>query len=112
MIALVGLVEDLSEPGGASTDTDALAGLEKLASGRYVSLVGGIRSSPTTHFAATCMRLVSSTDEVSYHMIEAVHAALKLRQGPALEAAAGGLAAMEDVTPARALSIWYPHLRR
>lgn len=129
MLALVGLVEDLSKSGGASveftlndatgrlrvrfyvTEPGALAGLEELASGRYVSLVGGVRSSPTAHFAATCMRLVSSADEVSYHMIEAAHAALKLRQGSTLEpstpapkrqAVAESLGAMEDITPAKA----------
>lgn len=128
MLALVGLVEDLSKPGGASveftlndatgrlraryyvTEPGALAGLEELAPGRYVSLVGSVRSSPTAHFAVTCMRLVSSADEVSYHMIEAAHAALKLRKGSALEpatpapkrAVAESLGAMEDVTPAKA----------
>ena len=91
-------------------DTDAVADLKALASGCYVSLLGDIRSPPKPYFAATCMRLVPGTDEMSYHMIEAVHAALTLRQGPAIEAAAAGLAAMEDVVPAKALADLVPAL--
>ena len=42
-------------------------------------MFGNVRTSPTKHFVATGMRLVESMDEVSYHMIESAHAALKLQ---------------------------------
>jgi len=48
--------------------------------GKYVCVVGNARSAPALHFAVTFMRLVSSPDEVSHHMIEAAHAALKLKK--------------------------------
>jgi len=63
-----------------------LAGLEP---GRYVSLFGAVRTAPEVHFAAAGMSLVRSVDEVSYHMIEAAYAALRLQRGSA-----------EAVTPA------------
>lgn len=52
--------------------------LKDLQLGKYVSAVGQARSAPTVHFAVTFMSLIQSPDEVSYHMIEAAHAALKL----------------------------------
>lgn len=54
--------------------------LEKIVPGRYVSAFGGVRSAPVQHLAITGLRLVESTDEVSYHVIEAAHAALKLQR--------------------------------
>mmetsp|Transcript_16060 Transcript_16060/g.50479 ORF Transcript_16060/g.50479 Transcript_16060/m.50479 type:complete len:295 (+) Transcript_16060:69-953(+) len=55
--------------------------LEELAPGRHVSVFGGIRTAPEVHLAVTGMRLVQSADEVSFHLIEAAHAALRLRKG-------------------------------
>nr|QDO16212.1 replication protein A 32 kDa subunit [Lingulodinium polyedra] len=55
--------------------------LDELAPGRHVSVFGGIRTAPEVHLAVTGMRLVQSADEVSFHLIEAAHAALRLRRG-------------------------------
>mmetsp|Transcript_146945 Transcript_146945/g.409313 ORF Transcript_146945/g.409313 Transcript_146945/m.409313 type:complete len:301 (+) Transcript_146945:3-905(+) len=55
--------------------------LDNLAPGCYVSAFGGVRTAPEIHFAAMGLRIVESADEVSYHMIEAVHAAVRLRRG-------------------------------
>merc|ERR1712217_338376 len=44
------------------------------------SVFGNVRTAPLPHLAATGVRLVQSADEVSYHMIEAAHAALKLQK--------------------------------
>jgi len=52
-----------------------------LASGRYVTIVGGLRMTPMLHVSALSIRPVRSADEVSYHMIEVAHAALKLKHG-------------------------------
>nr|QDO16271.1 replication protein A 32 kDa subunit [Lingulodinium polyedra] len=65
--------------------------LEEILPGKYISVFGNVRSSPTLHFAVTGMRPIKSADEVSYHMIEAVHTALKLRKG---------IGAAEPATPA------------
>jgi len=57
--------------------------LDALAPGRYVSVFGSVRTAPEVHFAVAGMSLVQSADEVSYHMIEAAYAALKLQKGQA-----------------------------
>jgi len=59
--------------------------LEELEPGRYVSLFGSVRTAPEVHLAVTGLRPVLSGDEVSFHMIEAAHAALKLSAGARLE---------------------------
>merc|ERR1712113_800810 len=55
--------------------------LDSLESGRYVSMFGNVRTAPYPHFVATGLRLVQSADEISYHMIESAHSALKLQNG-------------------------------
>lgn len=52
--------------------------LEDVGPGRYVSMFGQIRMAPVVHFAVAGMAAVESADEVSFHMIEVAHAALKL----------------------------------
>jgi len=64
---------------------DALSSEAGIEQGKYVSVVGNARMSPTFHICALCLRAIESADEVSYHMIETAHAALKLKT-----AAAGG----------------------
>jgi len=49
--------------------------------GRYIFVAGQLRMSPAEHISATTLRTVQSADEVSYHMIEAAHATLKLQKG-------------------------------
>merc|ERR1719382_1368332 len=53
----------------------------KIEPGQYISIYGNVRTAPVVHFAAMGVRLVRSADEVSYHMIESAHAALKLQKG-------------------------------
>eukprot|EP00747_Dinoflagellata_sp_TGD_P163484 gnl/TRDRNA2_/TRDRNA2_182188_c0_seq1.p1 gnl/TRDRNA2_/TRDRNA2_182188_c0~~gnl/TRDRNA2_/TRDRNA2_182188_c0_seq1.p1 ORF type:complete len:276 (-),score=51.70 gnl/TRDRNA2_/TRDRNA2_182188_c0_seq1:83-910(-) len=55
--------------------------VDDFAVGKYVSMVGSIRTAPALHIGVTCMRVVDSADAISYHMIEAAHAALKLQKG-------------------------------
>lgn len=57
------------------------AELESIRPGSYVTLIGNIRTAPEPHFAANNVQMVKSADQVSYHMIEAAHAALKLQRG-------------------------------
>jgi len=54
--------------------------LDDIVPGRFVSIVGSIRLLPELHVSAQCLRLVTSPDEISYHMIESAHAAVKLRK--------------------------------
>lgn len=98
MLVLVGVVESVSKQSAcmefwlndatgrlraryfATDDQDALANIE---AGKYVVLAGELRLLPAAHISVTTMRPVRSADEVSYHMIESAHAALKLQRGPA-----------------------------
>merc|ERR1712151_778498 len=97
MLVVVGVVEDLTkQPSSMEFSVNDATGrirvryyitgkqpkeLEELVSGRYVSMFGNVRTAPTPHFVATGMRVVQSADEVSYHIIETAHAALKLQKG-------------------------------
>lgn len=93
-VVLVGVVEELSQ--GAVLEftlndgTGRLKvryyqndgqGLDGIAAGRYVSVVGMLRPSPSLHISAMTLRPVTSADEVSYHTIEVAHVALMLRNG-------------------------------
>jgi len=52
--------------------------LDRIVPGSFVSAFGEVRTSPVKHIALKGMRPVESADEVSYHMVEAAHAMLKL----------------------------------
>jgi hypothetical protein len=65
-----------------------------LAAGRYVSIVGNLRTSPVPHISAMTLKPVASADEISFHMIEVAHAALRLRNPTTAAPAA--------ITPAKA----------
>jgi hypothetical protein len=94
-IALVGVVEGLVEQAtGLEFVLNDSSGRIKvryyqsgdgsttnLTAGCYVSIVGSLRMTPMLHVSALSARLVKSADEVSYHMIEVAHAALKLKSG-------------------------------
>nr|ABI14255.1 single-stranded DNA-binding replication protein A [Pfiesteria piscicida] len=54
---------------------------DRIVPGRYISAFGGLRAAPAVHFAINGLRLVESVDEVSYHVIEVAHAALRLQVG-------------------------------
>eukprot|EP00927_Polykrikos_kofoidii_P026313 TRINITY_DN2346_c0_g1_i1.p1 TRINITY_DN2346_c0_g1~~TRINITY_DN2346_c0_g1_i1.p1 ORF type:complete len:234 (-),score=42.68 TRINITY_DN2346_c0_g1_i1:155-856(-) len=53
--------------------------LDQLIPGKYVSIAAQLRSSPALHLFITNARVIRSADEISYHSIEAAHAALKLQ---------------------------------
>jgi len=55
--------------------------LEAVAPGRYVSVVGNVRTSPELHFAATFIKVLDSADWISHHMAEVAHTKLKLQRG-------------------------------
>merc|ERR1740130_1892749 len=76
---------------GSAGDLD----LERLVEGEYVHAVGSLRTAPMVHFAVLCLRPVDGADAVSYHMIEAAHAAQKLQKG-----GFGGMAKQDPQTPA------------
>merc|ERR1719221_2319335 len=59
--------------------------LEKLGPGCHVCVFGNVRTAPEKHFAVTGMRLVESADEVSFHMIEAALAAVKLQSANGIQ---------------------------
>jgi replication factor A2 len=73
---------------------DEDADVKGLVSGRYASIVGNLRTTPMPHVSALSLRSVGSADEVSYHMIEVAHAALKLKCG-------GGSASLTLSTPVK-----------
>lgn len=97
VLLLVGLVESLTRQAASIefTLSDATGrirarhyvsgpqsgDLDGLEAGRYVSVFGSVRTAPEVHLAVAGMGLVQSADEVSYHMIEAAYAALKLQKG-------------------------------
>jgi len=58
-----------------------LKDVEGLGAGQYVSLFGNVRTAPEFHFAVAGIRPVRTADEVSYHMIEVAHTAMKLQNG-------------------------------
>lgn len=69
------------------TDSKQGSHLDQVVPGVYVSMFGHFRSAPAPHFSVTGMRLVRSADEVSFHMIEVAHAALRIQtKGLAREA--------------------------
>lgn len=55
--------------------------LDDIAVGRYLNLFGQVRTAPAMHFAVTGFSQIESADEISYHMIESAHAAVKLQKG-------------------------------
>jgi hypothetical protein len=70
-----------AEPGQEKTFDDVIPG-------RYVSLHGNMRTAPVTHFSVLGFRLLKSADEISYHMLQVAHAALRARRslGTSVEA--------------------------
>lgn len=81
--------------------SDSVKGLPELTAGSYVSVVGNLRTSPAAHVSAMSLQPVKSAEEVSYHMIEVAHAALRL-QNPTKAAAQRTSTAMADpITPAK-----------
>jgi len=59
------------------TDPTQAETVDKIVEGTYVSLYGNFRTAPMPHFSVQGLRPVRSADEVSYHMIEVAHVALK-----------------------------------
>jgi len=72
-----------------------------LAEGKYVSIVGNLRTAPTAHISAMNIRMVEAADEVSYHMIEVAHACVRLRNPSKVAAVRTAAAATEPITPAK-----------
>jgi len=74
---------------------------DNLTPGRYVAIVGNLRTSPAVHVSAMSLRAVSQADEVSYHMIDVAHTALRLRNpnlANGINAAAAGLSLAGSTT--------------
>jgi len=82
--------------GGGSVEGSA-----DLAVGRYVSVVGNLRTSPAAHVSAMSLQPVTSADEVSYHMIEVANAALRLRNPTKAAALRTSAAVTDPITPAK-----------
>merc|ERR1719277_2582874 len=94
MLLLVGQVESVSQTASSHEFTlndstgrfqaryyvqGSDAGHEAVEAGRYVAVAGQVRTTPAVHLSVTTLRLIKSVDEISYHMIEVAHAALKFR---------------------------------
>lgn len=60
--------------------TEKRAELDSIEPGKYVSLVAQVRTSPQLHLSVQFFSLIDSPDAISYHMIEAAHAALKTQR--------------------------------
>jgi len=98
-VTLVGVVEGLSRQAALleftlndgsgrikvrhyqNSDSAPDSNKDGLTVGRYVSVVGSLRTSPAVHVSALSLRPVTTADEVSYHMIEVAHAALMMKRG-------------------------------
>jgi replication factor A2 len=76
-----------------------------LVVGRYVSVVGNVRTSPAAHVSAMSMQAVMGGDEVSYHMIEVAHAALKLRNPTTVASVGASVAASDPITPGKQMGL-------
>jgi len=102
MVVLVGMVENLVKQAASLEfslndasgrikarhffpNSEPRPELEKLESGCYISVVASVRTAPTLHLGVQFMNIVSSADEISYHMIESAHAALKLQKPSAVD---------------------------
>merc|ERR1712107_232321 len=98
MLLLVGQVERIAQTSASLEFTlndstgrfqarHYVQGSEAVAieAGQYVTLAGQVRTAPAVHISVTAMRPIESADEISYHMIEAAHAAMKLQRGNILE---------------------------
>jgi hypothetical protein len=83
----------------------SIEGLPGLANGRYVSIVGNLRTSPAAHVSAMSLQASVTADEVSYHMIEVAHAALRLRNPSKAAGLRVGLAVTDPITPAKGLGL-------
>jgi len=66
--------------------------LDSFSSGGYVSAVGSVRTSPSLHVSTLQLCPLETADAISYHMIEAAHAAVKLSR-------ASGTTVREPTTP-------------
>jgi len=75
--------------------------IEGLSSGRYVNIVGNLRTTPAAHVSAMSIRAVTSADEVSYHMIEVAVTALRLRNPTKAAPPSATTAMTEPITPAK-----------
>jgi len=60
-----------------ATDNDNM--LQGVEVGKYLQVSGQLRTSPAAHISVTNARAVRSADEISFHMIESAHAALRLQ---------------------------------
>lgn len=81
-------------------------GFSEIAAGRYVSLVGEMRTTPAVHFGCNTVRVVQSADEISYHLIETAHTQLRLQKGALhvhkqVESASQGTPVQAAVAPVR-----------
>merc|ERR1719213_587890 len=67
--------------------------VESVEAGRYINVIGNVRTAPEVHFAIQMLKPVNSADDVSFHAIEVAHAALKLLKGKGSRA--------EPITPSK-----------
>merc|ERR1719188_2397446 len=55
-------------------------GMDLIEAGRYIAIVGNVRTAPTLHISIVHARMIDSANEISYHSIAAAHAALKVKR--------------------------------
>jgi len=73
---------------------------EEIVPGSYVNMYGQFRTSPQPHFAVQGVRLIRSADEISFHMIEVAHAALKCQLQSGSDPATPAPKALRTTQPA------------
>lgn len=61
------------------TDAAASASADKLVVGQRLSVVGSVRVAPELHVSAQFVNCMESDQDIRHHMVESIHAALKLR---------------------------------
>lgn len=83
------------------TGSGAMEAIKGVAPGRYVSIVGNLRTSPSPHISAMTVQAVASADEISYHMIAVAHAALRLKNPTKSAGLSIGATVTDPTTPAK-----------
>merc|ERR1711977_498278 len=72
--------------------------LDAVENGTYVSAVGLLKTTPSLHFSLVALHPVQSPDQISYHMIEVVHASLRSKGKLANNTKEAGFSPQKDAS--------------
>merc|ERR1719235_784750 len=62
--------------------TDAAQGAPAVVEGQFVVVTGHLRKMPELHFSAEFLSTTSDSKRLGFHVIEALHAMLRITKGP------------------------------